>query len=77
MSDSSTPNFNVQASMTDNLSALSGKTVSVHLASGTSLSGIVGNVGDHHLHLKELVGKEFYDALVCVKQIEAIEVRAN
>ena len=77
MSDSSSPNFNVQASMTDNLSAFSGKTVSVHLTSGNSLSGVVGNVGDHHLHLKELVGKEFYDALVCMKHIEAIEIRAK
>ena len=77
MADSSTPSFNVQASMTDNLTVFSGKTVSVHLTSGNSLSGVVGNVGDHHLHLKELVGKEFYDALVCVKHIEAIEVRAK
>ena len=77
MSDSSTPNLNVQASMTENLRALSGKTVSVHLASGNSLSGLVGNVGDHHLHLQELVGKEFYDAMICVKHIEALEVRAK
>ncbi len=77
MSDSSTPNLNVQASLTDNLRALSGKTVSVHLASGNSLSGIVGNVGDHHLHLRELVGKEFYDAMVCVNHIAALEVRAK
>lgn len=77
MADSGTPNFNVQSSLSDNLGFFEGKTVTIHLTSGNSLAGIVGKVGDHSLHLQELVGKEFYDALVQVNKIEAIEVRAK
>jgi hypothetical protein len=72
-----TPSVHVQASMSENLNFFAGKTVEVHLSSGNSLAGIVKEVGEHFLHLEQLVGKEFYDALVCIKDIQAISVRAR
>jgi len=67
--------FSTQASMADNLRALSGKRVSVMLDSGITLTGIVGEVGMHLLHLERLERKEYYDALVRIDDIRAIETR--
>jgi small nuclear ribonucleoprotein (snRNP)-like protein len=67
--------FNVAAAMGDNLQGLVGKRVSVTLDSGNVLTGIVGTVGDHMLHLEKLERKEYFDALVRIDAIRAIETR--
>jgi hypothetical protein len=54
-----------------------GKTVTLHLASGTSISGSIGEVRDHEVILKSLSGREFSDALVRIDVIEAVETRAR
>jgi len=82
VSDSSTenassPSFHVQASMSENLNFFARKTVEVHLSSGNSLAGIVKEVSEHFLHLEQLVGKEFYDALVSINEIQVIAIRAR
>lgn len=51
--------------------------VTVVLRSGQSYTGFVGELGDHHVLISELTGKEFYDALVTLDAIEALEVRAR
>ena len=54
-----------------------GQTVEVRLKSGDKLSGKVANVGDKLLHLSQLVGQEFYDAAIDVKDVTAVIVRVR
>ncbi|HQI81014.1 MAG TPA: hypothetical protein PLR71_05560 [Deltaproteobacteria bacterium] len=67
--------YNTSASMADNLKPLVGKDVIVHLRSGKTLQGYVKSVGDGLVHLEKLAGREFYDALVRIDDIGAIEVK--
>jgi len=67
--------YQVGASLGDNLKALAGKKVSVTLDSGNTLTGIVKEVGDHLVHLEKLDGKEYYDALIRIERIDALEAR--
>jgi len=67
--------YNVNFSLAENLSAFKGKTVYVHLKSGQTLTGIVKAVGNHLVHLEKLSGKDFYDALVRLDDVSAIDAR--
>lgn len=67
--------FNVQASMVDNLKGLEGKLVNITLRSGGVFSGKITGVGDHLLHLELLENKGFFDALIRVEDISAIDAR--
>jgi len=69
--------LNASIPLADNLIALKGKTVSVSLSSGQTMTGVVKEVQNNLLHLEKLSQKEFYDALIGVDQIVAIEVRAR
>ena len=65
--------YNVSASLEDNLKALIGKKVSVSCTSGKTLTGVIKKVGDHLVHLEQLSGKEYFDALVRIDTISGIE----
>lgn len=53
-----------------------GKTVTLVLEGGAKeLTGIVGEVGDETVVLTQLAGKEFFDAVVALDAIAAIEFR--
>ncbi len=65
--------YNVNSSMTDNLKLLVGKKVSVSIVSGVSISGFVKQVGDHLIHIEKIVGKEYFDALIRIENISAVE----
>ncbi len=67
--------YDADASIEDNLKSLTGKSVSVTVASGKTLTGTIKSVGNHLLHLEKLGGKEFYDALIRIEDISAIEAR--
>lgn len=67
--------YQVNASMKDNIKTLVGKKVYVHLVSGTTLSGVVKKVGDHLIHLEKLDRKEFFDALIKIDNIIAIDTQ--
>ena len=67
--------FNVGRSMQENLKSLMGKDIVVHLRSGDTLQGYVKTVGDNQVHLEKLAGKDFYDALIRLEDISAIEVK--
>ena len=67
--------YNVDLSLTDNLKTFVGKKVSVTLASGQTFTGIVKEVGNHLVHLEKLDGKDFFDALIRLENISAIEAR--
>jgi len=69
--------FSVNMSMTENLTALKGKTVTVHLASGQALTGTINDVKGNLLHLVKLSQKDFYDALVAIDRISAVEMKAR
>ena len=59
------------------LASQQGKHLTLKLASGQELSGEVAAVNAHVVYLKELAGREFFDALVNIDDIEAIVLRAK
>jgi hypothetical protein len=65
--------YNVNSSLADNLKSLVGKKVSVTIGSGKTLSGFVKEVGIHLIHLEKLEGKDYFDALIQIEDICAIE----
>jgi small nuclear ribonucleoprotein (snRNP)-like protein len=69
--------LNAAIPLADNLIALKGKTVAVSLSSGQTMTGVVKEVQNNLLHLEKLSQKEFFDALIRVDQIIAIEVRVR
>jgi len=69
--------LNTAKPLADNLIALKGKTVAVSLSSGQTVTGVVKEVQNNLLYLEKLSQKEFYDALIRVDLIVAIEVRAR
>jgi hypothetical protein len=69
--------LNAGIPLADNLAALKGKTATVYLASGQSMTGIVKDVKDNVLHLEKISQKEFFDALIRVDSISAVEARVR
>jgi hypothetical protein len=67
--------FDVSVSMKDNLEVYTGKNVVLHLRSGKALEGYVKSIGNEFVHLEKLAGKDFYDALIRLDDINAIEAR--
>jgi hypothetical protein len=67
--------FDTGASLADNIKAFAGKDVFVHLRSGKTIQGYVKYVGNGLLHLEKLAGKDFYDTLIRVEDISAIEAK--
>ena len=54
-----------------------GKRVSVVLNTGQELSGVVSSVGDKVVHLSELSGREFFDAVVSLEHVRAVVLRVR
>jgi hypothetical protein len=69
--------FNTGFSMMDNLKMNSGQSIYVRLSSGEELGGVVQEVGTNFLHLSELQGREFFDALIRIDDIVALIKRAK
>jgi len=69
--------LNAAIPLADNLIAMKGKAVAVSLSSGQTMTGVVKEVQNNLLYLEKLSQKEFYDALIRVDLIVAIEVRAR
>ncbi len=67
--------YNINASLADNLKTFTGKKINLTLKSGKSLAGLVKGVGDHLVHLEKLRGKEYFDALIRIEDISAIDSR--
>jgi len=67
--------YNVNSSMAKNLKSLIGKRVYVTLDSGTTFSGFVKEVGKQLVHLEKLDGKDYFDALIRIENISAIDTR--
>ncbi|MDY6973659.1 MAG: hypothetical protein SV775_15245 [Thermodesulfobacteriota bacterium] len=67
--------FCVNSSMADNLKSLTGNKVYVTLDSGKCFAGFVKGIGDHLVHLEKLEGKDYFDVLICIEDISAIDAR--
>ncbi len=68
-------NYDVNTSISNNLKSLMGKKVYVTLNSGKVFSGYVKEVGKKLIHLEKLDGKDFFDALIQIQNISAIDTR--
>ena len=53
------------------------KRVTVHLSTGASMNGYVGSAGNHHIVLKALSQRDFFDAMIDLGQIAAVEVQTR
>ncbi len=51
-----------------------GKRVVIHIASGESLQGTVVAVGDQLVHVAKVEGRDFYDAVINVDSINAVQI---
>ena len=67
--------YNVNSSLADNLKSLIGKKVYASLDSGKTFTGFVKEVGNHLMHLEKLAGKDYFDALIRIENISAIDTR--
>lgn len=67
--------FSVDASIADNLKSYQGKRVVVILESGKELGGKVKAVSGTHVHLEELDGMDYFDALIRTDRIVAVRAR--
>ena len=54
-----------------------GKSVTLHLASGATITGNVAELRDQAVVVKGLSGREFSDAIIRLDAIEAIEARSR
>jgi small nuclear ribonucleoprotein (snRNP)-like protein len=67
--------FEVSQSLNDNLKPFLGKLVYVNLRSGKTYLGSLKAVGDHWIHLEKVAERNFFDALIRIEDISAIEVQ--
>ena len=67
--------YNVESAFEDNLRTLVGRKVHVTMDSGKEFAGTVKSVGTHLLHLEKIEGKEYFDALIRLERIEAVDTR--
>jgi hypothetical protein len=58
-----------------NLLKLVGERITIGLVGGLEMQGVVNKVGGASLHMTELTGKEFFDAVVRIDHISAITVK--
>jgi hypothetical protein len=59
------------------LTQLVGKSVTLRLTSGESIAGIVEEVGPSALRLGQLVGKEYFAAVIQLEGVLGVEYRAK
>jgi len=67
--------FNTGASLADNMKPFVGKDVFIHLRSGKTFQGYLKSVGNGLVQLEKLAGREFYDALIRIEDISAVEAK--
>ncbi len=69
--------FNKDSSLHTNLLQFKGKTIEIQFKSGGQLVGKLSEVGNQSILLKELRGKEYYDALIVIDDIAAVIFKAR
>src|SRR5215212_555831 len=63
--------------MRDALGRLAGKDVEVVLGNGKSYRGKIGSVGNETVLVTQIAGKEFYDVLIELDDVAAVELRVR
>ncbi len=71
------PDVNAADTIKQTLDQQIGKRAKVKLRAGQELDGKVLRVGSNGVHLAELTGMEFYDAVIRLEAIDAVIVRAR
>lgn len=71
------PEVNAADAIKHQLDQQVGKRAKVKLRSGQGLDGKVLKVGSNGLHLAELTGMEFFDAVIRLEAIDAVIVRVT
>jgi hypothetical protein len=69
--------FSGDKSLQTNLMQFKGKTIEIQLKNGGQLTGKLSEVGTQSILLKELRGKEYYDALIVIDDITAVIFKAR
>jgi hypothetical protein len=71
--------INLQSSDTlhDILERNVGQVIELRLKSGEKIGGKVAKLGDRVVHLSQLTGAEFYDAVVAIDDVTAVVVRVK
>ena len=69
--------FSGDKSLQTNLMQFQGKTIEIQLENGGQLTGKLSEVGTQTILLKELRGKEYYDALIVIDDITAVIFKAR
>jgi hypothetical protein len=59
------------------LQGQAGKRVTIRVRAGDELSGTVRSVNADVVHIGELAGREFFDAVIPLKSIDAVIVRVK
>ena len=54
-----------------------GKRVGLVVTNGPELTGVVTTVGDKVVHLSELTGREFFDAVIALDHVAGVVVRVR
>ena len=67
--------YRMDQSLTDNLKALQGRTITLTLDSGSRVTGRLEAVANGLLHLSRLKSASFMDALVRVDRVIAVEAQ--
>jgi len=71
------PELSASDTIASVLSAQKGKRVQVRLRSGEDLTGTVKSVTPKLVHLATLAGREFFDAVIALEAIEAVQIRTR
>lgn len=66
---------NGAATMGTLLGNLKGKRIDLHLKSGKTVRGTVGDVGSHVVQIQKISGKDYYDAYIAIKHVSGIDVQ--
>jgi len=69
--------FGKNNSLQTSLLQFKGKAIEIQLKSGVQLTGKLSEVGSQSLLLRELRGKEYYDALIVIDDIAAVIFKAK
>ncbi len=71
--------FEIKASATisDVLQDRVGKRTTIRTQSGEDIEGTVVTVGNSVVHVTNLAGKEFYDAVISIDRISAVIIRVR
>ncbi|MFA6549360.1 MAG: hypothetical protein WCT39_05490, partial [Candidatus Margulisiibacteriota bacterium] len=71
------PELNLDQSFADNLKNFQGKFVVINLMSGGEIKGFVKEVRSIFLRLEKIADRDYYDAMIRLDQISAIEVQVR